>query len=86
LLVDDLYCEAIDAVKSQAVLSACSPELIWIPGEMDSRPGYETLCRLFNRVQEIPGTNMTQQVKSKLSPEYQRQCLLTAGQFCAQQY
>jgi hypothetical protein len=36
LLVDSLYAEAIEAVKSRATLWASSPKLIWIPGEIDS--------------------------------------------------
>jgi hypothetical protein len=36
ILVDSLYAEAIEAVKSRAAISASSPELIWILGEINS--------------------------------------------------
>jgi hypothetical protein len=36
LLVDSLYAEAIEAIKSLTDLSASSPELIWILGEIYS--------------------------------------------------
>jgi hypothetical protein len=45
LLVDSLYAEAIEAVKSRAALSAYSPELISILGEEDRRqsgPSYRS--------------------------------------------
>jgi hypothetical protein len=35
LLVDSLYAEAIEAVKSRAALSASSSEFIWILGEIN---------------------------------------------------
>jgi hypothetical protein len=31
-----MYTEAIEAVKSQAILLASSPKIIWIPGEINS--------------------------------------------------
>jgi hypothetical protein len=36
LLVDSLYAEAIEAVKTRAALLASSSELIWILGEINS--------------------------------------------------
>ena len=42
LLVDSLYAEAIEAVKSRAALSASSSELIWILGEIS----FETASNL----------------------------------------
>jgi hypothetical protein len=35
--VDNLYAEAIEAVKSRTALSASSPDLIWILGEINSQ-------------------------------------------------
>jgi hypothetical protein len=43
LLVDSLYAEAIEAVKSRATLSASTPELILILGDISSE------ARLWNR-------------------------------------
>jgi hypothetical protein len=37
LLVASLYAEAIDAVKSRAALSASTPELISILGDINSK-------------------------------------------------
>jgi hypothetical protein len=34
LLVDSLYAEAVKAVKARAALSASTPELIWILGDI----------------------------------------------------
>jgi hypothetical protein len=41
LLVENLYAEAVEAVKSQAALSASFFELVWIPGEQ--RLSFETI-------------------------------------------
>jgi hypothetical protein len=43
LLVDNLYAEATEAVKSRASLSVSTPELILIPGDINSE------ARLSNR-------------------------------------
>jgi hypothetical protein len=47
LLFDNLYPEAIEAVKSRPALSASTPELISIPGEINSE------ARLWNRSQSV---------------------------------
>jgi hypothetical protein len=61
LLVDSLYTKAIEAVKSQAALSASSPELVWIRGEaLKLLP----ICEFVNQVQKIPRSNMIQEVEN----------------------
>jgi hypothetical protein len=42
LLVDSLYAEAIEAEKSRAALSAFTPNLISILGDVNSGQGFET--------------------------------------------
>jgi hypothetical protein len=91
LLVDSLYAEAIDAVKLWAPLSASSPKLIWILGEINSE------ARLWNYSQSVNFStgskrflvNMIQQVENKWWVSWVqnvKQWILTAGHSCAQQY
>jgi hypothetical protein len=46
VLVDSLYAEAIEAVKSRAALSTSFSELIWILGKINSRLNCETAPNL----------------------------------------
>jgi hypothetical protein len=47
LLADSLYAEAIEAVKALAALSASTPELIWMFGDINFE------ARLLNRSQSV---------------------------------
>jgi hypothetical protein len=66
LLVESLYTKAIEAVKSQAALSASSPKLIWILGEikLEARLSNCSQSEFVNRVQKFPSSNMIQQVEN----------------------
>jgi hypothetical protein len=48
LLVDSLYSEAIEAVKSRAALSASSYELIWTLGKINSEAKFWNLLQSVN--------------------------------------
>jgi hypothetical protein len=92
LLVDSLYAEAIEAVGSRAALFSSSSELIWILGEINSE------AKSWNRFQSVNFTIGSKdsyfqyypvngkRLAGYLSPECQRQRLLTAGHSCAQQF
>jgi hypothetical protein len=90
LIADSLYAEAIEAVNSRASISASSPELIWVLGEIEAR--------LWNRSQSVNLSTGSERFlvliwsskwkttggwsESRMS----RQWLLTAGYSCAQKY
>jgi hypothetical protein len=56
LLADNLYAEAIEAVKSRAALSASTSELISIFGVIP-------ICEFLNRFRNIPNFDMIQYVE-----------------------
>jgi hypothetical protein len=89
LVVDNLYAEAIEAAKSRAGLSASTPELISILGNIKSK------TRLWKRSQSVNfsiGSEVFLDpvcgilLVGDLSPKYQRQWHLTLWYFGGPQY
>jgi hypothetical protein len=60
LLVEILYAEAIEAVKSCATLSASNPELISILGDINSEARLIPISEFFNTFRKIPNFDMIQ--------------------------
>jgi hypothetical protein len=67
LLVDSLYAEATETVKSRVALLASSSELIWILGDINFRGQALKplpICEFVSRVRKVPSSNTIQQVEN----------------------